>query len=96
MDKVEKLDNLQFIVAELVSSIKQDIHNDELVSNENLSYLTTKVQKLNSCDSQFFTAGYNILIIKQIMTTLLDIVKEQDKRITELESKNQHLPYQKH
>ena len=96
MDKVEKLDNLQFIVTELVSSIKQDIHNDELVSNENLSYLTTKVQKLNSCNSQFFTAGYNILIINQIMTTLLDIVKEQDKCIRELESKNQHLPCQKH
>jgi len=96
MDKVEKLDNLQFIVAELVSSIKQDIHNDELVSNENLSYLTTKVQKLNSCDSQFFTAGYNILVLKQIVNTLLTIVKEQDKRISELESKNPHLPYQKH
>ena len=96
MNKVEKLDNLQFIVAELVSSIKQDIHNDELVSNENLSYLTTKVQKLNSCDSHFFTAGYNILVLKQIVNTLLTIVKEQDKRIVKLESKNQHLPYQKH
>lgn len=91
MDKVEKLDNLQFIVTELVSSIKQDIHNDELVSNENLSYLTTKVQKLNSCDSQFFTAGYNILVLKQIVNTLLTIVKEQDKRISALESKNKHL-----
>ncbi len=96
MDKVEKLDNLQFIVTELVGSIRENIIEENTIKNENIDYLTTKVQKLNSCNSQFFTAGYNILIIKQIMTTLLDIVKEQDKRITELESKNQHLPYQKH
>jgi hypothetical protein len=96
MDKVEKLDNLQFIVTELVGSIRENIIEENTIKNENIDYLTTKVQKLNSCNSQFFTAGYNILIIKQIMTTLLDIVKEQDKCIRELESKNQHLPCQKH
>ena len=42
---------------------------------------TTQAVKAEVCD--------NILIIK-----LLDIVKEQDKRIRELESKNQHLPCQ--
>ena len=96
MDKVEKLDNLQFIVAELVGSIRENIIEENTIKNENIDYLTTKVQKLNSCNSQFFTAGYNILVLKQIVNTLLTIVKEQDKRISELESKNPHLPYQKH
>jgi len=95
MDKVNKLDNIQFVVSELVSSLKQDIHNEESIIDESLNYLTTRVEKLNRCDSQFFTAGYNILVLKQAINTLLTIVKEQDKRITELELKNQHHPYQK-
>jgi hypothetical protein len=96
MDKVNKLDNIQFVVSELVSSLKEDIYNEELVTDKSISYLTTRVEKLNSCNSQFFTAGYNILILKQAINTLLTIVKEQDKRITELEIKNQHHPCQKH
>ena len=96
MDKVEKLDNIQFVVSELVSSIKEDIHKEEVINNKSVSYLTTRVEKLNTCNSQFFTAGYNILVLKQAINTLLTIVKEQDKRITELELKNQHHPCQKH
>ena len=95
MNKVDKLDNIQLVVSELVSSIKQDIHKEEVVTNKSIGYLKTRVKKLNSCDSQFFTAGYNILVLKQAINTLLTIVKEQDKRITELELKNQHLPCQK-
>lgn len=96
MDKVNKLDNIQFVVSELVSSLKEDMYNEELVTDKSISYLTTRVEKLNSCNSQFFTAGYNILVLKQAINTLLTIVKEQDKRITELEVKNQHHPCQKH
>jgi len=96
MDKVEKLDNIQFVVSELVSSIKEDIHKEEVINNKSVSYLTTRVEKLNTCNSHFFTAGYNILVLKQAINTLLTIVKEQDKRITELELKNQHHPCQKH
>ena len=96
MDKVNKLDTIQFVVSELVSSLKEDMYNEELVTDKSISYLTTRVEKLNSCNSQFFTAGYNILILKQAINTLLTIVKEQDKRITELELKNQHHPCQKH
>tara|TARA_B100002051_G_C16385628_1_gene462674 strand:- start:311 stop:577 length:267 start_codon:yes stop_codon:yes gene_type:complete len=88
MDKLEKLDNIQLVVSELVSSIKEDIHKEEVINNESLSYLTTRVKKLNTCNSQFFTAGYNILVLKQAINTLLTIVKEQDKRITELEQKH--------
>ena len=88
MNKVDKLDNIQLVVSELVSSIKDDIHKEESIINESLHYLTTRVEKLNGCDSQFFTAGYNILVLKQAINTLLTIVKEQDKRIRELEQKH--------
>ena len=88
MNKVDKLDNIQLVVSELVSSIKQDIHNEESIIDESLNYLTTRVEKLNSCDSQCFTAGYNILVLKQAINTLLTIVKKQDKRIRELEQKH--------
>ena len=70
MNKVDKLDNIQLVVSELVSSIKQDIHKEEVVTNESISYLTRRVEKLNSCDSQCFTAGYNILVLKQAINTL--------------------------
>ena len=46
MNKVDKLDNIQLVVSELVSSIKQDIHNEEVVTNESISYLTRRVEKL--------------------------------------------------
>ena len=88
MNKVDKLDNIQLVVSELVSSIKDDIHKEESIIDESLNYLTTRVEKLNGCDSQFFTAGYNILVLKQAINTLLTIVKEQDKRIRELEQKH--------
>ena len=90
MNNLEKLDSLQMVVTELVGSIRENIIEENTIKNENIDYLTKKVDKLKKCYVQFFSAGYNILIIKQIMATLLNIVKEQDKRIRELESKNQH------
>ena len=43
MNKVDKLDNIQLVVSELVSSIKQDIHKEESIIDESLNYLTTRV-----------------------------------------------------
>jgi len=38
-----------------------------------------------------FCASHNIRTLKIIIDTLFTIVKEQDKRIVELEIKNKHL-----
>ena len=38
MDKLKKLENIQFVVSELVSSIKDDIHKEESIIDESLHY----------------------------------------------------------
>ena len=95
MDKVENLDNLQFLVTELVGSIRQNIIEDNMIKNENINKLDKHVNKFIKTNGQF-CAGHNIRTLKNIIDSLLTIVKEQDKRISALESKNQHHPCQKH
>jgi len=90
MDKVEKLDNLQFIVTELVNSIRENIIEENTIKNENLRNLEKDVTKFMKTNGQF-CAGHNIRTLKIIIDTLFTIVKEQDKRIRELESKNKHI-----
>jgi|LWDU01.1.fsa_nt_gi hypothetical protein len=93
MDKLENLDNLQFLVTELVNSIRQNIIEENAIKNETICYLEKDVIKFIKTNGQF-CAGHNIRTLKNIIDSLLTIVKEQDKRISALESKNQHLPYQ--
>ena len=45
MDKVENLDNLQFLVTELVGSIRQNIIEDNMIKNENINKLDKHVNK---------------------------------------------------
>ena len=90
MDKVEKLDNLQFIVTELVNSIRENIIEENTIKNENLRNLEKDVTKFMKTNGQF-CASHNIRTLKIIIDTLFTIVKEQDKRIVELEIKNKHL-----
>lgn len=85
MDKLENLDNLQFIVTELVGSIRQNIIEENAIKNETICYLEKDVLKFVKTKGQF-CAGHNIRTLKNIIDSLLTIVKDQDKRITELES----------
>ena len=86
MDKLENLDNLQFLVTELVNSIRENIIEDNTIKNQNISNLEKEVTKFINTNGQF-CAGHNIRTLKTIIHTLFTIVKEQDKRITELEVK---------
>jgi len=95
MDKLENLDNLQFIVAELVGSMRQNIIEENAIKNETICNLEKDVTKFVKNKGQF-CASHNVGTLKIIIDKLFAIVKEQDKRISALESKNQHLPYQKH
>ena len=89
MDKLENLDNLQFLVTELVGSLRQNIIEDNAIKNETICNLEKDVTKFVKTKGQF-CAGHNIRTLKTIIHTLFTIVKEQDKRISALESKNQH------
>jgi len=91
MNNLEKLESIQFVVTELVGSIRENII--EANTTDNIRNLEKDVTKFIKTKGQF-CAGHNIGTLKDIIDTLLTIVKEQDKRISALESKNQHLPYQ--
>ena len=53
MNKLEKLDNLQFIVTELVGSISQNIIEDNAIKNESINKLDKHVNKFMKTHGQF-------------------------------------------
>ena len=86
MNNIEKLENIQFIVNELTNSIKNQIIEDDKTKNKRINNLEKNIQKYNSEDNAYFKCNYNIGRLKKIIDKLFIIVKEQDKRITQLES----------
>ena len=86
MNNIEKLENIQFIVNELTNSIKNQIIEDDKTKNKRINNLEKNIQKYNSEDNAYFKSNYNIGRLKKIIDNLFIIVKEQDKRITQLES----------
>jgi len=86
MNNIEKLENIQFIVNELTNSIKNQIIEDDKTKNKRINNLEKNIQKYNSEDNAYFKCNYNIGRLKKIIDNLFIIVKEQDKRITQLES----------
>ena len=94
MNNLEKLESIQFVVTELVGSIRENIIEAK-TTNNTIRILEKDVTKFIKTKGQF-CAGHNIGTLKDIIDTLLTIVKEQDKRISALESKSQPPPHQKH
>jgi len=85
MNNLKKLDSIQMVVTELVGSIRKTIIEENVIKNENINNLEKEINKLTKEQGQF-CAGHNIRTLKNIIDSLLTIVKDQDKRITELES----------
>jgi len=90
MSNLEKLENIQFIVNELTNSIKNQIIKDDKTKNKRIYNLEKYIQKYNSEDNAYFKSNYNVGRLKKIIDNLFIIVKEQDKRITQLESNLTH------
>jgi hypothetical protein len=83
MNNLEKLESIQFVVSELVGSIRKTILEEN--TTDTIGNLEKDVSKFIKTKGQF-CAGHNIRTLKNIIDTLLTIVKEQDKRISALES----------
>ena len=90
MDSLKNLDNLQFIVNELTNSIKNQIIEDDKTKNIRINNLEKNVQKYINSDNAYFKCNYNIGLLKNILNNLFLIIKEQDKRITQLENNLTH------
>ena len=90
MNNLEKLENIQFIVNELTNSIKNQIIEDDKTKNKRINNLEKTIQKYTSEDNAYFKANYNIGRLKKIIDNLFIIIKEQDKRITQLENNLTH------
>ena len=86
MNNLEKLENIQFIVNELTNSIKNQIIEDDETKNKRINNLEKNVERYISNDNSYFKSNYNIGLLKNILNNLFLIIKEQDKRITQLES----------
>jgi len=86
MSNLEKLENIQFIVNELTNSIKNQIIKDDKTKNKRIYNLEKNIQTYNSEDNAYFKSNYNVARLKKIIDNLFIIVKDQDKRIIQLES----------
>jgi len=87
MDKIQMLNNINLVVHELTETIKKQCIEDEIVKNTNIENLSKYVKKFDNANSSEFNSSYSIGWLKSINVLLLDIVKQQDKRITQLEDK---------
>ena len=81
------LNNINLVVHELTESIKKQCIEDEIIKNENIKNLDKYVEKFYKSDTNEFKSSYCISWLKSINVLLLDIVKQQDKRIKLLEDK---------
>ena len=86
MNKIKKIENIQFIVNELTNSIKNQIIEDDKTKNKLINNLEKNVKRYITNDNSYFKCNYNIGLLKDILSNLFLIIKEQDKRITQLES----------
>ncbi len=86
MNNIEKIENIQFIVNELTNSIKNQIIEDDKTKNKRINNLEKNVKRYITNDNSYFKCNYNIGLLKDILSNLFLIIKEQDKRITQLES----------
>ena len=85
-EKIEKMDNLQFVINELITNIKQETSSNINTQNVNINELEKNVKTYSHENTSHFNASYNIERLKTILNNLYNIIKEQDKRITQLES----------
>lgn len=91
MEKIQMLNNINFVVHELTESIKKQCEQDEIVRNTNIKNLDKYVKKFDRANTGEFTTSYCVSWLKSINVLLLDIVKHQDKRIFDLENKVENL-----
>lgn len=91
MNNLQKLENIQFVVNELTNSIKNQIIKDNKTNNKRINSLEKNIQQYNSQSNAHFTCNYNIGRLKNIIDSLFLIIKEQDKRITQLEINLTHI-----
>jgi predicted RNase H-like nuclease (RuvC/YqgF family) len=86
MNNLQKLENIQFVVNELTNSIKNQIIKDNKTNNKRINSLEKNIQQYNSERNEHFKCNYNIGRLKNIIDSLFLVIKEQDKRITQLEN----------
>jgi hypothetical protein len=88
--QIEKLDNIQFILNQLVNDVKHNTIQNNIINNDNIEILDKNIKKINDDNNAHFFTNYNITRIKEIFVNLVDIIKQQDKRILKLESTINH------
>lgn len=81
------LNNINLVVHELTESIKKQCIQDEIIKNETIKNLDKYIKKFDRANTSEFNTSYSIGWLKSINILLLDIVKQQDKRIALLEDK---------
>ena len=90
MNNLKNLENIQFVVNELTNSIKKQIIEDDKTKNKLINNLEKYFKRYITNDNSYFKCNYNIGLLKNILNNLFFIIKEQDKRITQLENNLTH------
>ncbi len=84
MQNLEKLNNIQIVINELINNIKT---NDVPNKDENIKIIENKIKLYTEDSSSYFSTSYNIYNLKQILNLLMKTIIQQNKRIIKLERK---------
>jgi len=87
MQNLEKLNNIQVVINELINNIKTT--NDIQNKDENIKIIENKIKLYTEDSPSYFSTSYNIYNLKQILNLLMKIIIQQNKRILKLERKEE-------
>ena len=82
MQNLEKLNNIQIVINELINQT-----NDVPNKDENIKIIENKIKLYTQDSPAYFSTSYNIYNLKQILNLLMKTIIQQNKRIIKLERK---------
>ncbi len=81
---LESIHRIRMEFNEIVKMMEEDNKQKELNKNGQIQKLNKQINKFCT-NSGHFPSGYSVGWLKQILQGLLEIIKDQDKRVKELE-----------
>jgi phage host-nuclease inhibitor protein Gam len=82
---LESIHRIRMEFNEIVKMMEEDYKQKERNKNEQIQKLNKQINKFCTNSVQQFTSGYSVEWLKQVLQGLLEIIKDQDKRLEELE-----------
>lgn len=82
---MSKTNKLKLIMLQINELIDDNTRNEIDKKDDNILELEQLISNVNNCDSYELQTGYGVKKIKNVLNSLLCVIKKQNQRISELE-----------